>query len=73
MDEENVRKVKQVLDTNRHLTCDELAYDLGISHGSIYTIMRDKLNMRRVAARWVPQCLSEDQKRVRTLVRDVRK
>ena len=52
-DEENVRKVKQVLDTDRRLTCDELTYDLGISHCSIYTIMRDKLNMRRVAALWV--------------------
>ena len=46
-------KVKQVLDTDRRLTCHEIAYDFGISHGSIYTIMRDKLNMRRVAARWV--------------------
>ena len=47
MDKENVRKVKQVLDTSRRLTCDELAYDLGIS--PVYT-MRDKLNMRHVAA-----------------------
>ena len=63
-----MRKVKQVLDTNRRLTCDELAYDMGISYGLIYTIMRDKLNMRRVATFWVPHCFSEDQKRAHTLV-----
>ena len=60
-DEETVRKVKQLLDTDRRLTYDELAYDLGISPGSVYAIMKDKLNMRRVTARWVPHCLSDDQ------------
>ena len=59
-----MRKVKKVLDTDRHLTCDELAKnDLGINQSSIYTIVRDKLNMRCVAACWVPQCLSDDQKK----------
>ena len=62
-DKENVRKMKQVLDTDRQLTCDALAYNLGISHGLIYTLMRDKLNMGRVTACWVSHCLSEDQKK----------
>ena len=47
-DDENVTNVKRVLDTDRRLTCDELDYDLGIIHDSIYTILRNKLNMRRL-------------------------
>ena len=62
--EENVVKVKQILDTDRRLTCEEIARDVGISHGSVHNILSSKLSMRR----WVPHCLTEEQKTARTTV-----
>lgn len=66
--EENVIKIKQILDTDRRLTCEEIAKDVGISHGSVHNILTSKLGMRRVAARWVPHCLTKEQKEARTAV-----
>ena len=34
--EENVIKIKQILDTDKSLTCEEIANDVGISHGSVH-------------------------------------
>lgn len=62
---ENITKVRQILETDRRLTCDEVAREVGISHGSVYTILTGKLNMRRVAARWVPHALTDEQKQAR--------
>ena len=38
---------------------------MGISHGSVHTILTQNLNMRRVAARWVPHALTLEQKQSR--------
>lgn len=62
---ENVDKVKEILGKDRRLTCEEIAREIGISHGSVHTILTNKLNMRRVAARWVPHALTTDQKQTR--------
>ena len=43
--EENVIK-KQTLDTDRRLTCEEIANDVGISHGSVHNILSNTLSMR---------------------------
>lgn len=59
---ENVEKIKELLNTDRRLTCEEVAREVGISRGSAHTILTTNLNMRRIAARWVPHCLSDDQK-----------
>ena len=61
---ENVIKIKQILDTDRRLTCEEIANNVGIRHGSVSNILSNKLRMRRVAARWVPDCLMDEQKLV---------
>ena len=34
---------------------------LGISHGSISTILHDRLGMRKLTARWAPKSLSDEQ------------
>lgn len=57
----HIEKVKELLKEDRRYTCDELAESVGISHGSIYTILTRHLKMRRVAARWVPHHLSQEQ------------
>ena len=40
---------------------EEIAHALGISHGSVLTILHDRLGMRKLTARWVPKSLSDEQ------------
>ena len=41
---------------------------LGISHGSVSTILHDPLGMRNLTACWVPKCLSDEQMATRASV-----
>ena len=47
---------------------EEIAQALGISHGSISTILHDRLGMRKLTARWVPKSLSDEQMATRASV-----
>jgi len=47
---------------NRRLTIRETAEDEGISFRSCQEILTEKLNFHRVAAKFVPSVLTEDQK-----------
>jgi len=44
------------------LTIREIAEDVGISFGSCQANLTEKLNMHRVAAKFVPRVLTKDQK-----------
>ena len=41
---------------------------LGISHGSVLTILHDRLGMRKLTARWVPKSLCDEQMATRASV-----
>ena len=47
---------------------EEIAQALGISHGSVSTILHDCLGMRRLTACWVPKSLSDEQMATRASV-----
>ena len=47
---------------------EEIAQALGISHGSVSTILHDRLSMRKLTARWVPKSLSDEQVATRASV-----
>ena len=47
---------------------EELAQALGISHGSVSTILRDGLGVRKLTAHWVPKSLSNEQMATRASV-----
>ena len=47
---------------NRRLILREVADEVGISIGSCHQILTDKLQMRRVSAKFVPRLLADDQK-----------
>ena len=49
--EENVEKTKQIVLDNRRITVRELEEELGISHVSCATILKDHLGARRLTAR----------------------
>ena len=47
---------------------EEIAQALGISHGSVSTILHDRLGMRKLTARWVPKSLGDEQMATRASV-----
>ena len=66
--EENVQNVAKLLEADRRYTCEEKAYELDISHVSAYRILTERLQMRKVAPRWVPHMLSETEKHQRVKI-----
>ncbi|GBO12151.1 hypothetical protein AVEN_261098-1 [Araneus ventricosus] len=44
------------------LTIDAIASELGISHGSVHSILHDDLSMYRICLHMVPKMLSPEQK-----------
>ena len=47
------------------LTVREIAAEMGISTGSVHSILTEDLNLRRVSAKFVPKLLTEQQKELR--------
>ena len=47
---------------------EEIAQALGISHGSVSTILHDRSGMRKLTAHWVPKSLSDEQMATRASV-----
>ena len=54
--------------SDRRVKVEEIANALHISHGSISTILHDRLGMRKLTARWVPKSLSDEQMATRASV-----
>ena len=61
-DDDHVERVRAVIRGNRRLTVREVANEVGISIGSCHQILTEKLQMRRVSAKFVPRLLTDDQK-----------
>ena len=59
---ENVENVAKLLSDDRRYSCDEIAHELDISHWSIHRILTECLQMRKIAARWVPHMLFKSEK-----------
>lgn len=60
--DENVDEIRQLLIENRKLTIREIAETTNISFGSVQSILREDLGLRRVTARLVPKELNFVQK-----------
>ena len=67
-DEEMCKKVRDLVYSDRRILVEEIAHALGISHGSVSTILHDRLGMRKLTARWIPKSLSDEQKASRASV-----
>ena len=61
-DDPYVDKINILMRANRPLTIRELSEECGISVGSSYEIMTSKLKMHRVAAKFVPRLMTDNQK-----------
>ena len=55
------KKVWDLVYSDRRIQVEEKVQALGISHGSVSTILHDCLGMRKFTASWVPKSLSDEQ------------
>ena len=60
--EENVAALQRMVDEDARVTVAQLEETIGISLGSIGTILHKKLALSKVSARWVPHHLTKEQK-----------
>ena len=67
-DEEMYNKVRDLVYPDRRVKVEEIANALHISHGSVSTTLHDRLDMRKLTARWVPKSLSDEQMATRASV-----
>ena len=65
-DKEMFKKVRDLVYSDRQIQV--VAQALGISHGSVSTILHDRLGIRKLTARWVPKSLSDEQMATRASV-----
>ena len=61
-------KVWDLVYSDRQIQVEKIAQALGISHGSVSTILHDRLGMRKPTACWVPKSLSDEQMATRASV-----
>jgi len=59
---ETVARVREIIRNNRRLTIREVAENIGISYGSCQEILTKELGMSRIAAKFVPHLLTNEQK-----------
>ena len=56
----NIAAVKIVVEQDARLSVKDIASCTGISEGSVQTILKKRLDLRKVCARWVPHLLTEE-------------
>ena len=52
-----VAAVKSLIEEDRRLTVSDMSTKVGVSYGSVHSILRNQLKMSKVHARWVPRLL----------------
>lgn len=63
--DENVNKIRDLINEDRRLTIRELVQHTGLSFGTIQKILTSDLGMRRISAKFVPRLLTIEQKQHR--------
>ena len=59
--EENVTRVKELIEENPRITVEEMKDTLNLTTGSMDRILHSHLNVRKRCARWVPHRLTPSQ------------
>ncbi len=57
----SVRRCKVLILQNRHVCIDQLSTTLGISHGSVFKIVRQDLKYKKKCAKLIPHALTDAQ------------
>jgi transposase len=59
-DERNVKLVEDLLAQDRRVTCEEISQAAGISPTSVFRILKNYLQKRKICSRWVTHCLTAE-------------
>jgi len=59
---EIIDQIHKLILEDRRISANSIDEQLGISRKFVGSIIHEDLDMRKLSARWVPKCLSEDQK-----------
>jgi len=62
---EIIDQINELILENRRISAKSIAEQLGISRERVGSIIHEDLDMRKLSAKWVLKCLTEDQKRKR--------
>ena len=60
--EQTIASVKAHVEEDPHSTVRELSNTCGLSIGTVHKILHEDLHMKKLAARWVPHLLTDEQK-----------
>ena len=63
--EKNVATVKMLIEEDAHYNVQETEELSGIHWSSVLKILRERLGLRKICARWVPHLLTDEQKQSR--------
>lgn len=66
-DENHVEQVRKLISEDARITCDSVAEHVDISHATAHHIITSILGLRKLAAKFVPHLLTEEQKRNRVI------
>ena len=59
---ELIGQIKNFMDKDRHVSIDTISAQFDVSVGTVHTIIREELKMRKICVKFVPRVLREDQK-----------
>ena len=59
--QKKIRLAQNLVEKDRRVTIDEIAHAVGISHGSVLSILTEDLRLSKLSTRWVPKALQENQ------------
>jgi len=65
---EIIDKVHDIVLIDRRVKVRDLVEAIGISHGTVISILHEQLGMKKLSARWVPRLLIVDHKRDRVTI-----
>ena len=57
-----VARAEELVKQDRRMALDEIAANLGISHGSTHHIVHEVLGFNKVCVRWIPRLLTKEMK-----------
>ena len=59
---ELIGQIKNFMDKDRRVSVETISAQFDVSVGTVHTIIREELEMRKICAKFVPRVLREDQK-----------
>ena len=64
---EMINKIHDMVLSDRRIKVREIVEATGISQDTVFSILHEKLSVKKISARWVPRLLSEENKRNRVV------